>query len=59
MENNEILLSLQTMLLHLESGNLSDYEKEKKYYEELKEKRKTQQDHPFRDILNSHSPILR
>ena len=50
MQNNEILLSLQTMLMYLESGSLSDYESEKKHYDELKEKRTTQKTHPFRDI---------
>ena len=38
------------MLMYLESGSLSDYESEKKHYDELKEKRKTQKTHPFRDI---------
>lgn len=47
---NEVLVSLQTMLLYLESGNLSEYEKEKNHYEELKKKRKAQEAHPFRDI---------
>lgn len=49
---NEVLISLQNMLLALESGRLSDYEEEKKHYEKLKENRKTQQPHPFRDIPN-------
>lgn len=46
-ETNEVLLSLQNMLLHLESGCSEGYEREKMNYEELKEKRKTQEVHPF------------
>jgi len=50
MENNEIFASLEEMLKYLESGLVGEFEREKKHYEEIKEKRKTQQGHPFGDI---------
>jgi len=37
-ETNEILVALQNMLWYLESGELEDYQREKKHYESLKEK---------------------
>lgn len=37
-ETNEILVAIQNMLWYLESGELEEYEREKKYYESLKEK---------------------
>lgn len=56
-ETNEVFTSLQNMLLALELGQLTDYEKEKKHYDELKKRRKTQQEHPFGDCPASLSLI--